>query len=56
LRVDDGEAGWGRFKDALLASPLDVEELARMGRSKQVRLDGAGTGDHVKMNFRSAGP
>ena len=44
LRVQDGEAGWERFKDAVLASPLDVEELARMGRSKQVRLSGAQAG------------
>jgi hypothetical protein len=36
LSVAGGAAGWEEFADLVLAAPIDVEELASMGRRKKV--------------------
>jgi hypothetical protein len=36
LSVEGGAAGWEEFADLVLAAPIDVEELASMGRRKKV--------------------
>lgn len=36
LRPGRGEAAWEEFQDLVLALPIDVEELGRMGQQKQV--------------------
>lgn len=36
LAVEGGAAGWEDFTDLLLAAPIDVEELASLGREKKV--------------------
>jgi hypothetical protein len=36
LSVEGGAAGWEEFAELVLAAPIDVEELASLGRRKKV--------------------
>jgi hypothetical protein len=40
LSVDGGAAAWSDFKDLVLETPMDVEELASLGRKMKVGLVG----------------
>lgn len=35
----DGQEAFERFKEAVLAAPMDVEDLGRIGRDQQVGVD-----------------
>lgn len=40
LSVEGGSAGWDGLTDLMLAAPVDVEELANLGRKKKVSRTG----------------